>query len=315
MPTDPVFSFANAVTDHLANRQQRLYALAYIRTLQTDPGKPLSQALPPALYRPVRRFIADAEWDGRKVIRRAVAEVLPYLEVEWLSCQVSSVQHGHAWAWLGASTARATVPLDVVLIGPDGFTRSAADYVPSQLDVLQAADDQMLRRAPLGLAGMLAERGDVRAWLNSRGVTYSAKVRPFSAGLGSLATPRGRTTLPRLLEHLADERSTLSATEPSWLHLPVRTGQTDGLADETLVVQWDGPELTSVLLTNERDPAALGKRYNPGLSEPVARARTLPRWRPPRLRGARAWEHHLALNSVVELYGQERVRLETSSDD
>lgn len=315
MPTDPVFSFANAVTDHLANRQQRLYALAYIRTLQTDPGKPLSQALPPALYRPVRRFIADAEWDGRKVIRRAVAEVLPYLDVEWLSCQVSTVQHGYAWAWLGASTAEATVPLDVVLIGPDGFTRSAADYVPSQLDVLQAAHDQMLRRAPLGLAGVLAERGDVRACLDSRGITYSAKARPFSAALGLLTTARGRSTLPRLLEHLADEQSAPGSTEPSWMQLPVRVDRMDGPANETLVVQWDGSELTSVLLTNERAPAALERRYDPSLPEPMARTRPLPRWRPPRLRGARAWEHHLALNTVLELYGQERLRLGTSSDD
>lgn len=315
MPTDPVFSFANAVTDHLANRQQRLYALAYIRALQAEPGKPLSQALPPALYRPVRRFMGDAEWDGRTVIRRAVAEVLPYLDVEWLSCQVSTVQHGYAWAWLGASTAEATVPLDVVLIGPSGFTRSAGDYVPSQLEVLRAAPNELLRRAPCGLAGMLAERDDIRACLADRGVTYSAKLRPFSAGLGSLTTTRGRTTLPRLLEHLADEQNGLSGTEPSWTHLSVRVGQTDGLADETLVVQWDGRELTSVLLTNERDPVALARRYDPALPEPLARARPLPRWRPPRLRGARAWEHHLALNTVLELYGQERLRLGTSPDD
>lgn len=315
MPTDPVFSFANAVTDHLANRQQRLYALAYIRALQTDPGKPLSQALPPALYRPVRRFMAEAKWDGRTVIRRAVADVLPYLDVEWLSCQVSSTHQGYAWAWLGASTAEATVPLDIVLIGPSGFTRAAADYVPSQCEVLKAADDGLLRRAPLGLAGVLAERGDVRAWLDGRGVTYSAKVRPFSATLGSLTTTAGNTTLPRLLDYLAAERRGSTAEYPRWMQLRVHTEQTNRLAEETLVFQWDGPELASVVLTNERDPGELGRRYDPGRTEPVARPRPLPRWRPARLRGARAWEHHLALNAVLELYEQERRRLGASSDD
>jgi len=239
MPTDPVFSFANAVTDHLANRQQRLYALAYLRALQLHPGVPLRRALPPALYRPVRRFVADAEWDGREVIRRAVAEVAPYLEeVEWLACRVSGVRRGYAWAWLAASTAESTVPLDVALVGPAGLTRSAADYVPAQVEILKAAPTEVLERAPLALAGVLAERSDVRGWLDKRGVIYSARVRPSSPLLGRIGTARGTTSLPRLLEQMSHERKHPGSGKAS--RSRIQRTQVWVLPSRVSIVRWRG---------------------------------------------------------------------------
>ncbi len=303
MPIDPVFAFADAVTDQLANRQQRLYALAYVRALQLHPGRPLTEALPPALYRPVRRFVAEAEWDSREVLQRAAAAVLPELEVEWLACRVSTHPRGYAWAWLGASTASRTVPLDLLLAGPDG-TWPADDYLSVEVELLRSVPDALLRAAPLGIAGVLAERAELRTWLEGRGVTYSAKVRPSSKFLGAVRADGRSRGLPDLLMKL--RRSQLLQAGPGgigWAQTPTELRDSSGtVREETLVAYWDGPHLVSATLTNERDPAAVERTYDPAAPGWLARPRPQPSWRLPRMRGPRAWEHHLALNALLELY-------------
>jgi len=317
MPIDPIFSFVNAVTDHLANRTQRLYALAYVRAIQLHPGAPLKQALPPRLYRPVRNFIAESEWEGRTVIWRAVAEVLPLLDITWLSCRVSSSDRGYAWAWLCAYTSDGfAVPLDVVLIGPGAMTRCADDYVAAQLEVLSTAPAELLRSAPLGITGALAERADVRRSLALRGVIYSAQVRPSSRHLGVVLHRGRRLTFRAVVERVADAGHLRCGPGAiRWGHGPLRTEPPDEtVMTETVVVYYEHDRLAAAILTNEFDPERLRRRYDPaGANWPTDRRPDVP-WRPPRLRGARAWEHHLALNAVLTLHDAERRHFEPPSD-
>src|SRR4051812_32527623 len=109
MTIDPIFEFADEVTAHLPRRTQRLYALAYIRALQTNPGRfDLKTALPPRLYRGVRHFMAETEWDHRELIWRAAARVLPQIgELEWFGCRVTTVARKWTFAWLAGYSADA----------------------------------------------------------------------------------------------------------------------------------------------------------------------------------------------------------------
>lgn len=309
--TDPIFAFADSITDHLPSRKQRLYALAYLRALQAHPGKPLRHALPPALYRPVRHFIADADWDGRQVLWRAVARVLPKLEVEWLTCRVTALGDRYCFAWLGAETARHSLPLDLILIGPARLIRAPSEYVPPQLELLRTIPTDLLARAPIGLGGVLGERADVRAWLAGRGLTYSASVRPGSRLIGAVVTGGRAVALPDYLDMLRKDGVRGGVGEVWWrsTRIVLRLPGKGAIRAETMIAYWHHGHVAGVAFTNENDPAILNARYDPSRADFLAGPRSGPPWVGTTLRGARAWEHHLALWAVLELY-----RLDAAQD-
>jgi hypothetical protein len=300
MEIDPIFEFADEATAHFPTRKQRLYALAYVRALQTSRSPELKKMVPPNLYRPIRHFLAESEWDHREVIWRAAARVLRQVDLDWIGCRVSSVAGKWSFAWLAGYAGEQVIPLDLVMIGPARLTRSAADYVPAQLDILRTVPDAILGQAPVGLGGALADLPQVRDELDRRGISYSAKVR--------LVGPLGRA-LRRHAEALHSEKRTRSG--PSGVRWGTRQVELPGSDDESrrevMVAYWHGDNLASVVLTDIRDPKRLLATFDPTRGDWLARPRRgQVGWRKTALRGRRAWEHHLALLSVWHDYRLER---------
>lgn len=296
---DPVFLSVHEATAHLPNRKQRLMAAYYVRLLQTGNPVRLKASVPANLYPALRYFLAEADWDHREVIWRAAARTLDRMQVEWLALKVSSVARHYSFAWLAAYDAERVICADLVLVGPTGFTRSAADYLAAQLDVLRVASDALLRRAPLAIGDALAEDAGVRAWLDERGITYSARIRPSSRLVGSVVVGSRAVRLRDFVAGLRPEarraQDTLWLIRPVTLHLP-----NDQHRDESLVCYWrGGSEVAGLALTNERDAVRLDRTYNPARA--AALRPSMP-WRRTALRGPRAWEHHLALVAVLQAH-------------
>lgn len=297
-PIDPIFQFVHEATAHFPRRKQRLMAAYYVRALQTGNPVNLRQAVPANLYPAVRHFLAESDWDHREVMVRAAAQVLPAMDLRRLACHVSTVADKWTFAWLGAYDAGHVVPVDLVLVGPAGQTRSRSDYLAAQLALLQAAPDSLLRRAPLAIADALAEGASVRRWLAGRGVTYSAKVKPTARALGAVVD---RQRPRRLVDVIADMKAEATAPDAGSIRWAMRSvalqapgGET---SNETAVGYWHDDRLASALLTNERDHQRLRRYFDPrqpGLRLPLMR------WRRTGLRGARAWEHHLGLLAVLQ---------------
>jgi len=296
---DPIFQFVHEATAHFPRRKQRLMAAYYVRALQ--PGNPvnLRQAVPPNLYPAVRHFLAESDWDHREVMWRAAAQVLPQMDVEWLACHVSAVADKWSFAWLAAYDGEHALPLDLVLVGPAGLTRSRPEYMSAQLELLREAPDSLLTRAPLGIADALAEDAAVRRWLAERGVTYSAKVKPTARALGSVVDRSGRRPLQVVIDTMQGDASAIEDVPMTWAARSLKLRAPDGVVSEEVVVSyWHDDRLAAVVLTNERDKTQIALNFNPA----QRRLRALPamRWRRTGLRGARAWEHHLALLTVLQ---------------
>jgi hypothetical protein len=298
MEIDPIFEFADEATAHFPTRKQRLYALAYVRALQTSQETELRKMVPPNLYRPVRHFLAESEWDHREVIWRAAARLLRQVELDWIGCRVSSVAGKWSFAWLAGYVGDHVIHLDLVMIGPARLTRSAADYIPAQLDILRTVPDQVLKQAPVGIGGALADLPQVRDELDQRGISYSAKVR--------LVGPAGRG-LRRLAEGLRSDK--LTGPGPNGVQWGTRDAgvpRSDAGPREVMVAYWHGDELASVVLTNIRERDRLEETFGPRRADWAARPRGgRVGWRRTALRGRMAWEHHLALVCVVHGYGVE----------
>jgi hypothetical protein len=99
---DPIFEFADEATAHFPTRKQRLYALAYVPALQTSREPNLKKMVPPNLYRPIRHFLAESDWDHREVIWRSAARLLRQIELDWIACRVSAIPGKWSFAWLAA---------------------------------------------------------------------------------------------------------------------------------------------------------------------------------------------------------------------
>jgi hypothetical protein len=302
---DPLFEFAFRATGFLPTHKQQLFALYYLRALQGQRrGKvrPLSELVPANLYRGVRHFLADTDWDHREVIWAAAAQALEHFEIEWLASNVTATKRW-TFAWLAAFDSGEVLPLDLVLIGPTDSV-GAKELVPAQRDILRRASDALLRAAPVGLAGNLAEDAATRRRLAERKVTYSAKVRPSSPLIGRIRFERQLLSV-RAFASLLRDRGQQSASAPSglrWGASDVRlVPPTGAQLDETAVFAWDGDRLAEAYLTNA-SPARTRRIYGPAEEPLIVRDRGRIRWEPTSLRGARAWEHHLALLSVLQAF-------------
>lgn len=296
---DPIFQFVHEATAHFPRRKQRLMAAYYVRALQTGNPVNLRQAVPANLYPAVRHFLAESDWDHREVMWRAAAQVLPAMEVEWLACHVSTVADKWTFAWLGAYDAERVLPVDLVLVGPSGMIRSRPDYIAAQLELLREAPDSLLTRAPLGIADALAEDASVRRWLAERSVTYSAKVKPTARALGSVVDSSGRRPLQAVVDEMQGEANAIKDLPMTWAARSLKLRAPDGVVgEEVAIYYWHDDRLAAVVLTNERDKAQIARNFNPA----QRRLRALPamRWRRTGLRGAQAWEHHLALIAVLQ---------------
>jgi len=298
---DPIFRFVHEATAHFPRRKQRLMAAYYVRALQTGNPVNLRQAVPSNLYPAVRHFLAESDWDHREVMWRAAAQVLPQMDVEWLACHVSAVANKWSFAWLAAYDADHVLPLDLVLVGPAGLTRSRPEYMAAQLELLREAPDLLLTQAPLGIADALAEDAAVRRWLAKRGVTYSAKVKPTARTLGSVMDKSGQRPLQAVADAMQGNAVAVADVPMTWAARSLKLRAPDGVVSkEVAVCYWHDDRLAAVVLTNQRDKAQIARNFNPA----QRRLRALPamRWRRTGLRGARAWEHHLALVAVLQGY-------------
>ena len=299
-PLDPIFQFVHEATAHFPRRKQRLMAAYYVRALQTGNPVNLRQAVPANLYPAIRHFLAESDWDHREVMVRAAAQVLPTMDLERLACHVSTVADKWTFAWLGAYDAEHVVPVDLVLVGPAGQTRSRSDYVAAQLELLQVAPDSLLKRAPLAIADALAEEAAVRRWLDGRGVTYSAKVKPTARALGSVREGRRLRPLTEVMADLEAEAMPGDGGSIRWATRPVTLQAPSGeTSEETGIGYWHEDRLASTILTNARGRKQLQKHFDP--QHPRLRLPRM-RWRRTGLRGARAWEHHLALLAVQQTH-------------
>ncbi len=294
---DPSFRFAWQATADLSRKQQ-LWALYYVRLLQTGQARKLRAAMPAHLYRGMRHFLSDADWPARPVVWRAAAEVLRAgFDVEWLALRSASIPGGWTWLYLAAYDERRGLPLDFALVGPAGQNRPVEQYLPFQRAIFEAVPDELFRRAPLAVWGPVAEEAAERARLAARGLAYSAKVRPGSARLGHVVLGRRAVSFDRvaaLLKPGAEAHHDLTWRIEA---LPVRSPE--GLTQtEAVFFLWQDHRLVSVALTNVEEAGHLRRMYDPSQLRPLARPRAELGWQRTRLRGAQAWEHHLALNAV-----------------
>lgn len=298
-----ILDFAHQAASCLPRRKQRVLAVYYVGLLATSAERQLSKAVPANVYRPLRHFLADVDWDGREVLWRAVAEVLGDFAIEWLGLGVTAIRERYSVAHLSAYDATACLPLDLVLVGPARLVREPADYIPAQLELLQTVPDVLLRRAPLAIADAIAEDASIRAALAARGITYSATLGlPGRASAGRILAGGRHGTLAAFaaaLRRAGDVRPGPQGVTWTWREITLASPGT-AARQETAVVYWHHGELAAVAVTNERDPTRLLATYDPQRPDWLARPRPKVPWRATGLRSARAWEHHLALVAVLE---------------
>lgn len=301
---DPLLEFAFRATGFLPTHKQQLFALYYLDALAEQPRgvvRPLSELVPGHLYRGVRHFLADTDWDHREVIWAAAAQALENFEIEWLALNVTAMKRW-TFAWLGAYCDGEVLPLDLVLIGPTDRV-AAKDLVPAQRDILRRAPDALLQAAPVGLAGNVAEDAATRRRLAEREVTYSAKIRPSSPFVGRIRFERQLLRIDAFASLLRDRGKLSSPTRSGlrWGASDVHLVPPAGAAiEETVAVALDGDSLVEAYLTNA--PTVTRRIYGPANSALIEHSRSRMQWYPTPLRGARAAEHHLALLSVLQAF-------------
>lgn len=300
---DPVFEFGHHSVAALPRRKQRLFALYYLRALQTGTVGELRQSVPAHLYRPLRHFLAESDWDHRSVIRRAAARVVPRLEIEWVASHVSAVADKWAFAWVGAYSADEVVPLDLMIVGPARFRRRAEEFIPAQRDLIGDLPAALVQGTPLGLGGALAEDASFRRELAGAGVLYTAKVRPEHAGF---PIHGGRPIKLRAYVEQMRSRAARRSGPITWAAGQALVETPAGRRPETVVAYWREDGLVSVVFTNLTDARAMSKLFDPGGFSFPARSRRRVAWRRTSLRGRRAWEHHLALVAVLHNHGVNR---------
>ncbi len=290
---DPIFAWADAATEHLGSRKQRRHALAYVRVLQQGRAENLRRALPPALYRPVRHFIADAEWDGALVVRRCAGLLLPFFPVQRLALSASSIRNRWGFLALSACGPEGTLPLTISVLQPARLMQPRDWEAPSRA-LLETVPDPLLRSAPLTFGGAAAENARLRAELDDRGVAYLVTVR---AGLREAGVARASG---RMLT-LADWANSVAGFDGTGRVVTEARVERGGTArEERLVVNRRDGRLVSVQLSNLPIQALEELLEGPPLPEPSVR------WQFTALRGNTAWQHHLALCAVEHTWALAR---------